>query len=260
VRSSILVIGLGIAINGQVFAADLRRPVLAPAAPQTDWSGFYVGGNIGYGWNHAVLTDSFSAPGFGQLGITTVTTENLNGPVWGGQVGYNWQVGKVVLGLETDLNATRQIFNQPSACNVGGAIVPGCTVYPTDRIQWFGTLRGRVGVAMDRWLLYATGGAAWQNLRSDGQVTVAGAGGWDIFSTSTTRFGYSVGAGVETALLGKWSLGLEYLFLDTGTKTTVNTALPAGLSAAVGAPPGTAVYETHRLADQIVRLRLNFRP
>jgi outer membrane immunogenic protein len=261
VRATVIV-ALGLAIGGQAAAADLRIPAPVPVLmePQTDWAGFYVGANAGYGWNHAALSDSFSAPGFGALGATTFSSEKLNGGVWGGQIGYNWQFGRVVAGLEADLNGTGQLFNQPFACDVGGAIVPGCTVFPKDRIRWFGTARARLGFTVDRWLVYATGGAALQNLGSDGHVEVAGVGGWDIFKTSTTRVGYSVGAGVEAALYSKWSLGVEYLFIDTGTKTTANVALPAGLNAVLGAPPGTTIFETHRLSDQIVRVRLNFRP
>jgi outer membrane immunogenic protein len=251
---------LGLIMGGQALAADLRIPARVPVDPQPTWAGFYVGANIGYGSNHATVTDTFLAPGIGALGPTTSFTEKLKGGVWGGQVGYNWQFGKLVVGAEADFSGSDQLFNQAYACDVGGAVVPGCTVYPNDRVRWFATARGRLGYAVDRFLVYATGGAAWQNLGSSGHVTLAGVGGWDVFNTNTTRAGYSVGGGVEAALFGKWSLGLEYLFIDTGTKQTANVALPAGLAAALGAPPGTTVYETHRLTDNIVRVRLNLRP
>jgi outer membrane immunogenic protein len=255
-------VAFGLTISGQSIAADLRRPAPAPipAEPKSEWTGFYFGGNVGYGWNHAVVNDSFLLAGFGPISPDTRYAENLKGAVWGGQIGYNWQVGNFVVGLEADFNGTSQIFDQPFACDLGGAIVPGCTVYPKDTIRWFGTGRGRAGFAVDRWLVYVTGGGAWQNLGSTGRVQMAGVGSWDIFNTSTTRFGYSVGAGVEAAVFGRWSFGVEYLFIDTGTKTTANVVLPAGLTAALGAPAGTMLYETHRLSDNIVRLRLNFRP
>jgi outer membrane immunogenic protein len=257
---TIIIAALGVIISGPTVAADLRRPAPVAAGPQVDWTGLYLGGNVGYGWNHAVVADTFSAPGFGSLGPTTYLAENLNGAIWGGQIGHNWQFRTLVLGLEADFNGSRQVFDQPYGCDVGGVPVPGCTVYPKDRIRWFGTARARAGFAVDRWLIYVTGGGAWQNLGSDGHVTIAGVGGWDVFSTSTTRFGYTVGVGAEAVVFGKWSMGVEYLFLDTGTKTTANAVLPAGLSATLGAPATTAVYETHRLTDQVVRLRLNFRP
>ena len=259
-----MIICLGLAVAGPAAAADIPRPILTKAEPQLTstptWAGLYFGGNVGYGWNHAVVADTFSVPGFGTLGPTSFLTDNLNGGVWGGQIGYNWQFGNVVLGLEADFNGTRQKFDQPYPCDVGGAVVPGCTVFPKDRIAWFSTARSRIGYAMDRWLVYVTGGAAWQNLRSDGRATIAGVGSWDVFSTSTTRVGYSIGAGAEAALSSKWSLGLEYLYMNTGTKLTANTTLPVGLSGALGAPPTTMVYETHHLTDQVVRVRLNFRP
>jgi outer membrane immunogenic protein len=260
-RATVIAV-IGLTISGQVMAADLRRPAPAPShvEPQSEWTGFYFGASVGYGWNHAAVTDSFSAPGIGSLGPDTHLGENLDGAVWGGQIGYNWQFGSIVVGLEADFNGSRQLFDKPDVCDVAGTVVPGCIVYPKDVIRWFGTARGRAGFTVDRLLVYVTGGAAWQNLGSSGRVEITGVNTWDIFNTSTTRFGYSIGAGVERIVLGKWSVGAEYLFLDTGTKTTANVALPASLAGTLGAPPGTSVYETHRLSDQIVRLRVNFRP
>jgi outer membrane immunogenic protein len=198
-------------------------------------------------------------PGVGPIAPDSHLTENLKGVVGGGQIGYNWQFGSLVVGLEADINGTRQVYDQPFACDVGGAAVPGCTVFPKDTIRWYGTARGRAGFAVDRFLVYVTGGAAWQNLGSSGQVQWTGVGAWDLFNTSTTRFGYSVGAGIEAAISGRWSVGAEYLFIDTGTNKTANVPLPAGLSSALGAP-GATVLETHRLSDHIFRVRLNFRP
>src|SRR3954466_5187294 len=198
------IIAFGLAVGGQAAAADLRRPAPVPALLQpTDWTGFYLCANAGYGWNHADVGDSFSAPGFGPRGATTVLAENLKGGVWGGQVGYNWQFGHVVAGLEADFSGSGQLFDKSYACDVGGAVVPGCTILPKDRIRWFGTARARAGFTNGPWLLYLTGGAAWQNLASEGHVSMAGVGGWDVFNTSTTRVGYSVGLGAEAALSGK---------------------------------------------------------
>jgi outer membrane immunogenic protein len=253
-------VAFGLAFSGHALAADLRRPAPVPADPPTAWGGLYVGAHAGYGWNDAAVSDTFSAPGFGPLGSTTSFMEKLTGGIWGGQIGYNWQFGSLVAGAEADVSGTGQLFNQPYGCDVGGAVVPGCTVHPKDSVRWSATARARLGYAVDRYLFYVTGGGAWQNLGSFGHVTIAGAGGWDIFNTRTTRAGYTIGGGVEAALYGKWSVGLEYLFIDTGTKQTANVVLPAGLGGALGAPPGTSVFETHALTDNIVRLRLNFRP
>ncbi len=251
-------------IAGSALAADLSPTAPVAVAPQAenpayDWNGIYFGANIGYGWNHAALTDSFSAPGVGVLGQTTTTTENLNGLVGGGQVGYNWQRNHLVLGAEADFDLSGQVFNKASGCDVGGILIPGCTIHPLDSIQWVSTLRGRAGWAVDRWLLYVTGGLAWQNLQSEGSVSIPGAGQWEVFSTSTPRTGYVVGGGAEAALAGGWSVGIEYLFIDTGTHPTANTALPGSLDATLGGPAGTSIYETHHLTDQLLRLRVNFR-
>ena len=251
-------VGLGVALSGSAFAAESPK-ASSLGQSEHDWSGVYVGANVGYGRNHADVADTFSAPGFGALGTTTHTSLSMNGAIGGGQIGYNLQRGRIVFGLEGDFQSSGQRDKHPYGCDVGGASVPGCTVYPNDQIQWFATLRARAGITKDRWLLYGSVGPAWQNLHSSGVVTISGVGSWNVFSSSTTRTGYALSSGVEGAVNDRWSVGLEYLRIDTGRHETANISLPSGLNAALGGPPGTAIDETHRLTDNIVRLKVNFR-
>jgi outer membrane immunogenic protein len=179
--ATLAVLGLGVALPAG--AADLPTafPTKAPAlAALYNWTGFYVGANLGYGWANG--TDSFTVnPG----GATVGTSGNLSGIVGGGQLGYNWQVSSLVFGIEGDLDAADQSRTAAAPCGAG------CTVSATDRVRWFGTIRGRVGFAADRWLFYVTGGAAWQNLSNS--VTVTAPPFTFASSGSTTRGGWVLG-------------------------------------------------------------------
>jgi outer membrane immunogenic protein len=244
------------------FAADLpvfKAPPTAPYPAPYNWTGFYVASNLGLGQTNATVTDTFAAPGVGTIGVPVTTSERLRGPIGGFGAGYNWQLDRLVLGVEADVNFSRQRFDDASVCNVGGLLIPTCTVSPVDEVQWFATLRARAGIAIDRWLVYATAGAVVQDLRSYAGVSISGAGSWNVFDVSTTRTGYVVGGGFETALTPNWFVGAEYLYVNTGTGTTVSVPLPATLAQTLGAPPGIAVLEKHSLADNIVRLRAGYR-
>lgn len=171
-------------------AADIQRRVAAPArAPVVvsqvyNWTGPYVGLVGGYGWG----TSSFSAPLPGSF--------DLSGGTVGGTLGYNWQVNQAVFGLEGDL----------AWSNIRGSGVCGGLSCST-RNNWLGTVRARAGIAADRFMPYVTGGFAFGNIKT----SVAG------FSDSTsTKTGWTLGAGVEAALVGPWTAKLEYLYVDLG--------------------------------------------
>jgi outer membrane immunogenic protein len=203
-------------------AADLpaRMVTKAPAyVTGYNWTGFYAGANLGYGWATASSTATFG-------GVTATESERLKGVVGGGQVGYNWQTGNVVFGLEADIQAT----GQKNTATVGGVTF-------TDKLPWFATLRGRLGLAFDRSLIYVTGGGGLANVKSEatrGAVTI---------SESDTRGLWTIGAGFEQALWANVTAKVEYLYLDTGSeRTTV----------------GANVLDS-RIKDHVVRAGLNFR-
>jgi len=173
-------------------AADLSRPVYKAqpmVAPAYNWSGFYLGAHGGYG--------------FGNLNASglIVGERDIDGFFGGGQVGYNWQaVGSPwVFGVEADA----------SFGNIGDSISVAGVSFETEA-KSFGTIRGRVGYAPDRILWYVTGGAAWVN----NEVTL-GAAGVGSVSSSNTHWGWTVGAGVEWAMLDAWTAKVEYLYINT---------------------------------------------
>ena len=159
---------------------------------------FYVGGNAGWGWANTSGTFS-TAAGTGSFSGTG------NAFLGGAQAGYNWQTGPFVIGAEVDFQGTA------ASGSVNGAAGPAIT--STAKTPWFGTLRGRVGYAADRILLYATGGGVYGDTSLSG--TVPGVGS---FSNSTTFWTWTAGAGVEWAFYGCWSAKLEYLYVGSPSK------------------------------------------
>jgi outer membrane immunogenic protein len=174
------------------FAADLPRKAYRPVtpAPVMTWTGFYAGLNAGYGWADVSIDNG---PG-----------SDLDGFVGGGQIGYNWQTGPLVIGLEGDFQGSGQ------SDSASGVVAGLGTVTVDQDIRWLGTLRGRLGYASGPWLLYVTGGGAWLNYK----LTVS-AGGASV-DDDTSKGGWTIGGGVEWMFVPKWSAKLEYLYVDTG--------------------------------------------
>jgi outer membrane immunogenic protein len=230
-------------------AADMAPIYKAPApVPYYNWTGFYAGVNAGY----SVARDSnqfneFAFPFPGQeLGEFYKTSPA--GFVGGAQLGYNWQNGNWLVGFETDFQGTGQ---RDSACvNLCEFGIPGIlgTVNSivTQKLPWFGTVRGRLGATFDRTLFYVTGGLAYG--RVDTSISLVDGAFTSVTSASTTRAGWTAGAGVEAALWGNWTGKIEYLYVDLGSQTLF--------------PPNVArVSDTVslNLRDHIVRLGLNYR-
>jgi outer membrane immunogenic protein len=172
-------------------AADLSLAPLYKAPPTEqptpfDWSGFYFGINGGGGWGHSWWN-------------ANTTAINLGGGQAGGTAGYNYQIGKAVVGVEGDIDWSG--FN-------GGATSPGCPSGCATSDSWLSTVRGRVGYSFGRFMPYVTGGLAVGDIRA----ATAGFSGGD-----TTNAGWTVGAGLELALPGNWTAKAEYLRVDLGS-------------------------------------------
>ena len=235
-------------------AADL--PVKAPMytkapimAPMYNWTGFYIGLNAGYSWGRQENDLVVTATG------TTLfsNTDNLDGFVGGGQIGYNWQVNQWVFGLEADFQGSGQKDDGSYviAPIVGAAVVPGLTATYTDKLEWFGTVRGRVGYAMGvtgNWLPYVTGGWAFGHGTLSGTGTTTPAGTINTFSVSQDYSGWTVGGGLEWAFADHWSAKAEYLYIDFGNGPTV---------AANAA--GTLSIVSNKMTDNIARLGVNYK-
>ncbi|MCV9938448.1 porin family protein [Boseaceae bacterium BT-24-1] len=189
-----VMVSLGIGVAPEALAADLpsRKFVqnypVAPIAPAFTWTGFYVGANAGYGWNtNSNKRDIAFVPGAGFIGGRSSGRDG--GIVAGGQIGYNYHFGPLVAGLEADIQyadlKSKHSYLAPAS-------------YYNSRssgVDWFGTVRGRLGYAFDRTLIYGTGGFAYGD---------------------DSRTGWTLGAGVEYAFTNNITARIEGLYVNLG--------------------------------------------
>lgn len=223
-------------------AADMapRYTKAPPAIVEVwNWTGFYIGGNAGYSWGRSNTDLSYFNTATGlpiapPVGSVTSAGFDMNGAIAGGQAGYNWQNGNWVFGLEADIQWSDEKGRAAYSCLgtlAGGACLPGLTFLPAgatgttvaydQKLEWFGTVRGRIGVlATPRALLYATGGLAYGSIKTSAALagfTPAGLAVAAVGSNSDTRIGWTVGAGIEGKITQNWSAKLEYLYMDLGS-------------------------------------------
>jgi outer membrane immunogenic protein len=180
---------------------SIQRPTSAPAyapVPLFDWSGLYFGLNGGGGWGSSSHTDSNFGIATGNFGIS--------GGLIGGTLGFNYQTGPWVWGLEGDLDWAR----------LHGSSGPMGGVNYDSYLQWLGTARGRVGFAFDRFLPYVTGGLAVGDVK--GAITKAPV---TVLSGTNTQAGWTLGAGVEYAITPALSAKAEYLYVDLGSSSPI---------------------------------------
>jgi outer membrane immunogenic protein len=202
-------------------AADIIRrsppPPPVVVAPPYNWTGFYIGINGGGGFGRSTISNAFGSTG-----------QDVSGGLVGGTLGYNYQTGPWVFGLEDDGDWS------------GISGTTNSAVCPTASCQinndWLATVRGRVGYAYDRFLPYITGGAAFGDIK----LTPAGFGG-----STTDKAGWTLGGGIEAAISGPWTAKLEYLYVDLGDATC--GAADCGVSTSTS-------FHTN-----IVRVGLNYR-
>jgi outer membrane immunogenic protein len=234
------------------FAADL--PVYTKAPPVAvvyDWTGYYIGTNLGYSFGHGSTDGNITT-----IPATTVVPltgrADVNGFIGGAQLGYNWQREHWVFGLEGDIQFSNE-RGSGDVCTVAGCPA-GSAVFTRDyKLDWFGTARGRIGfLPAERILLYATGGLAYGGF-SGASTTLP----LDIGTWSSTRAGWTVGAGAEAALGSNWSVKFEYLYMDLGDV--------GGSSATIPVFRGTTQISSttwafnSRFTDNIVRVGLNYK-
>jgi len=194
-------------------------PSYAPAS--FGWTGFYLGAHLGGTWGSSTAN--------GETGVTLDDSWSASpsGLVAGATLGYNWQLGPVIYGIEGDLGNL-------GLAGSGGYYVPwGYDASTTTDTGFYLTLRGRLGVLLNGWMLYATAGY----LGADTTVDVLEA--CDAFctepsvsaSSSSFRNGWTIGGGFEAALQDAWSVKVEYLYFDLGSTTLTTPAGAGGLGA-----------------------------
>ena len=203
------------ALSAPAMAADLatKYPVKAVAVvPVFSWTGFYIGANVGYGGDKFTFDEVESYYGYPYYANST--SLNSSGFFAGGQIGYNYQfANNVVLGVETDLqwSGIEGKEDYSSVYVYGG--YPYTSSYGAS-VDYFGTIRARIGYAFDRFLPYITGGAAYGKTK----ISSSYAGdGFGSLSASATNWGWTVGGGVEYAITNNWTFKTEYLYVDLGS-------------------------------------------
>lgn len=215
-----IVLGLSGALSGAALAADLYVPPpaapVAAVAPATNWDGLYIGASVGYGWGNG--TDNYS---FTSGASTGASTANLSGALIGGQIGYNFHLSdNIVAGIEGNVDWL----------NETGSATPHNSV----KIDWEGSIRGRLGVDMGQILPYVEAGVAFAN------STASSTSG---FSVSNVHTRWTVGAGVEFMLAQQLSANVEYRYSDYGTRNYTTSP--------------TFSNNIH-LTDSTIRLGLNY--
>ncbi|HEY4847034.1 MAG TPA: outer membrane protein [Methylocella sp.] len=206
-RRQILLASVGAAaIAGSAFAADLPYrgppPAYLPPPPIFTWSGLYVGGQIGYAWGNDPINMSV-------LGIPTdFFDDRPRGVIGGAHVGYNLQIAQWVVGLEGSVDGSSL---KGTATAAGGLALDTFA-----DVQ--GSIRARAGIAFDRVLIYATGGAAFAGITNHYFDTLGAVTGFPgtTESISKTRAGWTVGGGLEYAVTNNWSIRAEYRYSDFG--------------------------------------------
>jgi outer membrane immunogenic protein len=241
---SLLAAAFSLALIPAASAADMptKAPVYkaAPMAVLYNWTGFYLGLNAGYAWG-STSTDY-------SLASVANTTLNPKGFIGGVQAGYNWQIDRLVFGIEGDID-----WHSATDSTTFG--FPGGLDFTTTNAKqtWDGTIRGRVGFAPDNWLFYLTGGAAFAGFDhsyTEARPSVAGA--TRTISGATTKTGWAAGGGVEYGM-GPWSLGAEYIYMGFGNNTLSTGAQTLG---GVAFPADSMSFKDH---IQVARLKLNYR-
>src|SRR6516165_7778160 len=242
------------ALGGVASAADLA--VKAPYAPPPalwSWTGFYVGINGGYSTGADDYTQSIV---IGPPPVTTIAsfssnTINPKGGLFGGQVGFNYQTGPVVWGVEGDWQWANQnntacgllCFNEAFPPPGAFTTTLGTTVY--QKVKSFATVPGRVGWASDGWLAYITAGGAWARVDETDTIVIGPPAIAAAASFSNTVSGAAYGAGIEARLWAGWTGKVEYLHLDLGG-TTNTFLLPGTLTGGAGgrSPRPPAAFAT----------------
>ena len=266
-----------------LWLASVSVAALSAALPAhaqvTNWTGFYLGANVGHAWGRSDTTSSAnctpppdkngyictSTGGFENAASVASTgggTASGTSAIGGFQTGYNWQIQNFVFGFETDASATAISASRTASARYpvfGGGVSAGTpyTIQNTMDAHWLMTARGRVGAAFANMMLYATGGLAAARVRlntsysDDSPAAFIGAAPPTI---SKWKYGWAAGGGVEWALTRNISVKSEYLFVNLGSIAAQGIVSPGGFSSYASALSASA-----NLAAHIARAGINYR-
>jgi outer membrane immunogenic protein len=280
---SILAISAVSASAADMAPAPVYTKAPAIVAPVYTWTGWYIGATAGGGWNtdggvSNAVTSTFCTTGIGgcptfapalAAAVPTQYGPNPSGFIGGGEVGYNWQTGRFVWGVETDFSGTSIKGSSAQALSAVPAGFATNTIgvagTASERLDWFGTVRGRLGVTItDPVLVYATGGFAYGQASSSTTLTETVSGPCSCgpsptvaSSASSILTGWTVGGGLEWKLAPNWTVKGEYLYYDLGN---VNYSLPGIVQLNGAGTPffGAGVTASASFKGSIARVGVNY--
>jgi outer membrane immunogenic protein len=255
--SSVVGAVFSFAVSGLAFAADPGAPIPA-AAPS--WTGFYLGVHAGWAWSSNESATQVET--FGSHIITAPLLFNMDNdsPIAGLQAGYNYQFSRWVVGIEGDISGARLSTSQTGSlisvisiinCHAGD-FCGSATV--AEDIRWLASVRGRLGYAWDRGLLYVTGGGAWADVKYRGSTSSSLTGAPPLFASSftSTVLGPVVGGGYEWMITPNWTLRGEFLhyWFDEAQAAAVTSS---------SAPGFAANYTWSRFDVNVARVAVNYK-
>jgi outer membrane immunogenic protein len=228
---------VGISVVANAAELPVPAPIVAapPPPPPYNWTGFYLGANLGAGWKNGNLTDSV-------FGVNWSANKNATF-VGGGQVGFNYQFNRVVVGIEADFDWFANDNNSATVTAFGTA------VRDSNNDRWLTTLTGRLGFAWDRVLFYGKGGGAWISSNNFSVTNVATGSSVSIVNNNTIM-GWTAGAGIEWAFANNWTARVEYDYVGLQDNSfTVPVTFPV---------VGGDVFTTHNRNIQMVTVGINY--
>jgi outer membrane immunogenic protein len=226
------------------------------------WNGFYLGVNGGYGWSAASSGLNAWAEQDSALAAGTASGKfSARGGFGGAQFGYNFQRERLVFGIETDIEGAG-IGGKTSLEAISSDTKVTTDASAKSNLDWFGTVRGRLGYAFGGTLVYATGGFAYGGIKQSLAETVttdnAALSKTGTAGNNFTATGYVVGGGVETAITPAWSLRAEYQYINLGTsKLAAGSDIPWGENNAKTDSGGASASFDNSF--HTVRLGLNYK-
>jgi outer membrane immunogenic protein len=274
ILSAIGAVAMSIAASGQLHAADMpMKAPPAPVAPTYSWTGFYLGGNFGGAWGDPTASFAANDPLASTLGPGGPIKFDPTGPLGGFQAGINWQFNQSwVFGFETDFDFSAISGKGSSAPTPPGGFA-GSLFQQTaaEKVQWFGTVRGRVGyLVTSNLMVYGTGGFAYGKVAQSGSYALiqgtgafiggiaecAPGGPCYVGSSQPVLTGWTAGGGLEYALSHNWTVKAEYLYVSLGGNTFNEPNLGGAL---VPAPTGSITAHFSDTNFQVARGGVNYK-
>jgi outer membrane immunogenic protein len=240
VGAAALLVGLAATVPANAADLPYRMPVKAAPIQLYDWTGFYLGVNVGGGVGRNSTRQLVAAGDHRENFFLSPA-----GVIGGVQAGYNWQLGRdFLVGLEADFQGAGQRDSQTCILDCGRSAFMSYD----QRIDWFGTARVRAGLVTGPVVSYVTGGLAYGNVKTSITDTANAPFATSTLNTDTTKTGFVIGSGVEASLGGNWTGKIEYLYIDLGKS---EFAFAPGFL-------GTHQVSTH-IRDHIFRGGVNYR-